>query len=110
AGWKWVSNRWFRGIHLAMILLVVARTTVMDFCPLTTWEAQFRELGLQQGYGPTAFGQAMHDAIHPPQDIPVRIYHLIYAIFAALVLATLWLVPVNWRPKRHKTGEVAPAR
>lgn len=101
AGWKWVHNRWFRGLHLAMLGTVLIRTLFADICFLTTWEHALRELGQQQGAAGTAFGQLMHDLIHPEHsvsgDIPLWIFPPIYAAFGVLMLATLWLVPVHWR-------------
>ena len=102
AGWSWVHNRWFRGVHLVMIVGVIIRTFFADVCPLTHWEADLREIAQQQGAATgTAFGKLMHDLIHPEHslstDIPLWIFPPIYAVFGALVLGTLWLVPVHWR-------------
>ncbi len=41
--WGWVRNRWFRGIHLAMILIVVVEAWAGVVCPLTTLEYALRE-------------------------------------------------------------------
>src|SRR5262245_34129218 len=46
-GWKWVHNRWFRAIHLLMIVGVVIRTLVWTECPLTWWERDLRALAGQ---------------------------------------------------------------
>ena len=34
--WDWIRNLWFRLIHLAMILVVVAEAWLGIVCPLTT--------------------------------------------------------------------------
>jgi hypothetical protein len=108
AGWKWVHNRWFRGLHLAMLGTVLIRTLFAEICFLTTWEAGLREMAAQQGATGTAFGQLMHDLIHPEHsvssDIPLWIFPPIYAVFGALVVGTLWLVPVNWRGRPAEEG------
>ena len=42
--WQWIRNPWFRGIHLAMIMIVAFEATMGIECPLTTWEGELREL------------------------------------------------------------------
>ena len=93
-GWEWVRNRWFRGIHLAMILVVVTRSLIWDNCPLTTLEDILREWGGE--VDPEGVGYALHAVIHPP-GLPMWSYPVIYVIFTGLVVATLWVVPVAWR-------------
>lgn len=100
AGWNWVTNRWFRSIHLVMIGIVLVRATLLDVCPLTTWEEQFRELAGQEDFEGSGFGKVMHDLIHP-EGVALWVFPIIYAVFGALIVATLWLVPVNWRGKRE---------
>src|SRR5262245_24620563 len=113
AGWGWVHNRWFRGIHLAMIVGVVLRATVLDMCPITIWEEAMHEMGTQAGYEASRFGQVMHDALHPVpagEDLPHWVYLAIYAAFGALVIGTLCGVPVHWRGRpREREAEPEPA-
>ena len=94
-GWQWVHNRWFRGIHLAMILGVVARTTILTDCPLTTWENDLRKMGGQVDLEGSRVGYVLHRVIHP--GLPTWVYPVVYVLFAMLVVATLWIVPVAWR-------------
>lgn len=102
-GWEWVRNRWFRMIHLAMIVGVVVRTLIWNECPLTWWERDLRELS-RVDYPWTTLGKFAHDMIHPAAVPPEMnwIYPVLYAAFAVLVVATLWLVPIRWqsRPKQ----------
>src|SRR5262245_53359959 len=97
-GWRWVGNRWFRGIHLAMIVGVVIRAAIWTECPMTWWEEALRERA--KGHGPVGskLGLFLHDLIHP--DLPMWVFPVVYVIFAALVVAAFWLVPVRWRPRR----------
>ena len=101
-GWEWVRNRWFRGIHLAMILGVVVRTWICTDCPLTTWENVLREWGEQVELEGSRVGYVLHTIIHP--GLPTWAYPIIYVFFAGLVVATLWIVPVVWRSP--KVGQV----
>src|SRR5262245_30714316 len=41
-GWKWIRNPWFRGTHLAMILVVAIEGVHQFECPLTTYEKYLR--------------------------------------------------------------------
>jgi hypothetical protein len=106
-GWKWTRNPWFRGIHFAMIAAVVLRTLFAAQCPVTDWERDCRIAAGQyvvdeEGhtvitYAGSPVGKLCHDLIHPPAEwAPLWVYPIIYAVFAALVLATFWLVPVRW--------------
>jgi hypothetical protein len=79
-------------------------------CPITIWEEALHEMGKQAGYPESSrFGQLMHDVLHPVpagEDLPHWVYLTIYAVFGALVIGTLWWVPVHWRgrPPEQETG------
>ncbi|MFO0843230.1 MAG: DUF2784 family protein, partial [Gemmataceae bacterium] len=94
-GWQWVSNRWFRAVHLAMIVGVIIRAFIWEECPLTWWERDLRG-----GFEPEHFtgwpvGKVLHDLIHP--DLPMWVFPVVYVFFGLLVLAAFWVVPVNWK-------------
>jgi len=102
-GWSWVKNRWFRGIHVAMILVVLARTTVLEVCPLSTWEESLLKLAEAEQATRTSFGAFMHLAIHPDTEaVPMWVYPPIYAVYAVLIVAAFWIVPVEWRSRREE--------
>jgi Protein of Unknown function (DUF2784) len=50
-GWRWIRNPWFRGTHLAMILVVAIEGTQDFECPLTTWEKDLRKAAGQNFRG-----------------------------------------------------------
>jgi hypothetical protein len=91
-GWQWVRNRWFRLVHLTMIVGVVIRAAIWRECPLTWWERDLRELA---GVEATGVGKFLHDVIHP--TLPWWVFPIIYVAFALLVIAAFWFVPVRWR-------------
>jgi hypothetical protein len=93
-GWRWVANRWFRSAHLAMIVGVIVRAAVWDECPLTWWERDLRGGFSAAHFEGHAVGRFLHDLIHP--DLPLWVFPVIYVSFGLLVLATFWVVPVNW--------------
>ena len=56
--WLWVKNFWFRAFHLAAIVFVAMQGWMGRFCPLTTLEMYFRELGGQPAYRETFIAEA----------------------------------------------------
>jgi hypothetical protein len=98
-GWQWVANRWFRGAHFALIAGVIARALVWTECPLTWWERDLRAVAGQQNFEGSVVGRFLHDLIHP--DLPLWVFPAVYVIMGLLILSTLWIAPVNWRPQRR---------
>jgi hypothetical protein len=95
-GWRWVHNRWFRSVHLLLIVTVVVRALLTPVCPLTTWESDFAARAHEQGFERSAVGLFLHELIHP--HLPLWVFPIIYILFALLVVGAFWLVPVRWRP------------
>lgn len=97
---SFVRNRWFRGTHLAAMGVVVGESLLGIFCPLTRWEFELRRLAGVQGENAGSF---MH---HWAQellyfDISPYIFTVTYFVFFALMLATVWLVPVHWNRRNR---------
>lgn len=92
--WRWIRNPWFRGIHLAMILIVVAEAWVGMTCPLTTWEHQLRELAGGQVYQGDFIANLVHDWLF--FDAPPWVFTAIYSLFGLGVLLTFILAPPRW--------------
>jgi hypothetical protein len=93
--WDWVRNRWFRGIHLTMILIVVIEAWAGITCPLTIWEQELRIAAGQEFYQGDFIASWVHDAMF--FDAEPWTFTLGYTCFGGLVLATLLLVPPRWR-------------
>ncbi len=93
--WKWVRNRWFRGIHLAMILVVVLEAWLGITCPLTTWEKQLRLRAGEETYQGDFIASWVHDALF--FQAQPWVFTVCYTVFGVLVLLTLFLVPPRWR-------------
>jgi hypothetical protein len=94
-GWRWVRQRWFRGLHLLAILIVAGEALAGVPCPLTVWEDQLRRLAGQSVQDGTFIGRCLHNLIF--FDLPAWVFTAMYLSFAALVLLTLVLVPPRWR-------------
>jgi polyferredoxin len=93
--WGWVRNRWFRGIHLSMILIVVIEAWIGLTCPLTTWEQELRSAGGQETYQGDFIANWAHDALFFQAE--PWVFTVCYTLFGGLVLATLVFVPPRWK-------------
>ncbi|MFG0336169.1 MAG: DUF2784 domain-containing protein, partial [Maioricimonas sp. JB049] len=105
AGWGWIRNPWFRYIHLAMILLVVAEVWCGITCPLTIWEQQLRELGGEAVYQGAFIANLVHELLF--YEAPEWVFNTIYTGFGLLVLLTFVLAPP--RSIRRKPAAQAPS-
>ncbi len=93
--WQWVRNRWFRGFHLAMILVVVLESWCGFTCPLTTWESQLRKLAGQATHEGAFIADLLHDLMFFQAE--PWVFTVCYTLFGAAVLGTLFFVPPRWR-------------
>ena len=86
-GWRWVSNPWFRYLHLAAIAFVAAEALLGIACPLTVWEDLLRG-----GLRPESFvARWVHRFLY--YRAPEWIFTAAYALWTLATLLTLWLVP-----------------
>ena len=102
-GWNWIRNLWFRGLHLATILIVVAEAWLGITCPLTTWENTLRRLAGETGYAGSFIGRLLHELLF--FDLPPWVFTIIYTAFGVAVAAT-WIVAP---PRRRKKLAEPPA-
>jgi hypothetical protein len=95
ARWEWVRNRWFRGVHLLMIGIVVAETWCGVTCPLTTWEMSLRQAAGQETYRGDFIAKWVHDLLF--WDLPPWFFTAAYTIFGIAVALTFVIAPPRWR-------------
>jgi hypothetical protein len=93
AGWDWVRNRYFRIVHVAMILLVCCEALVGTTCPLTVWENMLRVKGGESGYSRDFVGYWLDSLIF--YQAPPWMFTTAYLTFGAVVILTFWLVPIE---------------
>lgn len=93
--WQWIRNRWFRGVHLVMIVIVVFEAWVGIVCPLTTLENWFRQKSGQSVYDGDFIAIWLHSLIF--FQAPPWVFTCGYTLFGLAVLGTLLIVPPNWR-------------
>ncbi|QDU38238.1 hypothetical protein Mal4_25630 [Maioricimonas rarisocia] len=103
AGWRWIRNPWFRYVHLAMILLVVAEVWCGITCPLTVWERQLRALGGETTYHGAFLANLVHEWLF--YEAPEWVFNTIYTTFGLLVLLTFILAPPRSIRSRKKAPE-----
>jgi Protein of Unknown function (DUF2784) len=92
--WDWVRNRYFRVVHLAMILFVCCEALMGTTCPLTIWENALRLRAGEPGYSHDFIGYWLDRLIF--YQAPAWAFTTVYLTFGGLVLLTFWLVPVRW--------------
>jgi hypothetical protein len=93
AGWRWITNFAFRAAHLTAIALVAAEALAGMACPLTVWEN-----ALRGSEDETSFvARWVHRLLF--YNLPEWVFTVAYAVFAALVALTFWVVP----PKRQRS-------
>ncbi|MBL0011769.1 MAG: DUF2784 domain-containing protein [Nitrosomonas sp.] len=84
-----VRNPWFRYLHLAAIILVVAESLLGVVCPLTRWENTLRQIETDNSF----IQQWLHKIIF--FAVPENVFTVVYILFAGLVAATFKWVPPN---------------
>jgi len=87
-----VRNRWFRYLHLAAILFVVAESLIGVICPLTAWENTLRQIETDNSF----IQQWLHQIIF--YTLPEGVLTMAYIVFAGLVAVTFKWVP----PDTHR--------
>ncbi len=99
--WQWIRNRWFRVGHLLAIVFVALEAVVGMICPLTDWEYQLRMSAGQIVEEDISFvGRLVREILF--YEFPTWAFTTAYVSFALVVLATLVLVPPQWRPPAQK--------
>ena len=89
--WRWVNHLWFRLLHLATILAVVAESWLGITCPLTTWESWLRARGGSQGYDESFIEYWLQHLLF--YDAPPWLFVIVYTLFAVAVAAAWWRFP-----------------
>jgi signal transduction histidine kinase len=98
AGWRFVRNPWFRWIHAGLMGFVLAETVAGKLCPLTVWEAALRRAAGEDSDEPTSFvGYWVGRVLFP--DFDPAWFGVAYGLFLALIVLTMFLVPVR-RPAK----------
>jgi hypothetical protein len=93
--WTWVSNPWFRMVHMTMMAIVVVESLVGITCPLTDWEHALRTAAGETVEKGTFMGRLIHNLIF--YEAGPGTFTLVYVLFFGLLVASFVLVPVRWQ-------------
>ncbi|HEX8200201.1 MAG TPA: DUF2784 domain-containing protein [Isosphaeraceae bacterium] len=99
-GRAWARNVWFRGVHLAMIAIVVLEAWIGVVCPLTVWERALRRWSGQATGGEANFIETWtHRLVFV--TAPRWVFSVAYTLFGLAVLVTFVLGPPRrpWRTR-----------
>ena len=85
---EFVTNPWFRYLHLAAILFVVAESLLGVACPLTVWENNLRQMESDVSF----IQHWLHRIIF--YQVSEAVLTTVYIAFAVLVAMTFkWIPP-----------------
>ena len=97
--WSWARNLWFRLVHLAGIVVVVAQSWIGLICPLTTLEMWLREQAGQTAYAGSFIQHWVSRVLY--YDAPTWMFMLAYSLFGCLVVIA-WL---RFPPQKRLTND-----
>ena len=98
--WGWVRRRIFRMLHLAAVLIVAAQSLIGILCPLTQIEYSLRQRAGQHYEESLSFvARLIRKVIF--YDFPEIFFTLLYVGFGALVVLTMFLVPMERRKREQ---------
>jgi hypothetical protein len=97
--WRWVTNFWFRALHLVGIFYIALEAWLGIVCPLTTLELWLRERAGQNVYEGDFIAHWMRQIMF--YEAPPWVFIAAYSAFGALVLASWFLVrpALPWRAR-----------
>ena len=93
-GWRFVRVRWWRWLHLASMAVVAVQALAGRACLLTLIQGH-----LEGGQGAPAplIMSFVNRLIYWP--LPIWAFSAAYVLLFAYVVALMWLVPLNKRPR-----------
>jgi hypothetical protein len=94
-GWRFVNGWWFRGAHLAAIVIVVAQAWLGITCPLTTMESWLRVQAGEAAYETSFIEHWLTGILF--YDAPAWVFTGCYTVFALAVIAAWWRFPPRRR-------------
>jgi len=89
--WAWTRNVWFRRTHLGLILIIMIIAALGEWCPLTVWESDLRQLAGQQGYTQGMIATWLERLLY--YQAPLWVFAVAYALFTLLVIWSYWQYP-----------------
>jgi hypothetical protein len=100
ARWPWVSNPWFRMLHLLAIIIVMVQAWLGIVCPLTKLENYLRTAEDVMYYQGSFIQHWVEFFLY--YDAPAWVFALLYTVFGGLVIYSWFLVPPDF-PEEETT-------
>ena len=94
--WAWITNPWFRLVHLLAICVVVIQSWFGVICPFTTLEMQLRARVGDTVYSGTFISHWLEKILY--YQAPAWVFIICYTVFATLVIASWFYI----RPRPFK--------
>lgn len=90
-GWAWTRGLWFRRVHLSLIAVIMSIAALGEWCPLTVWESDLRQLAAQEGYSQGFIATWLDRLLY--YQAPMWVFAVLYAAFTAVVVWSYWKYP-----------------
>ena len=94
-GWCWIRSMTFRITHLISIVFVACEALLGMMCPLTEWEDALRATTGGVASDKSFIARWVHHLMF--FQLPEWVFTVLYVAFAAIVVATLVLIPPRKR-------------
>jgi hypothetical protein len=91
--WRWISNSWFRFVHLLAIFFVLAEDVGHFNCPLNVLESKLRSPVGDYAEGSSMMSYLLYQLLH--HTIPGWALDRMYWILGLASLVLLFLVPAH---------------
>lgn len=86
-GWRWVRNRVFRIVHVALMAFIALEAVFGVICPLTLWEDALRGGTTERSFISRWLAALLY------WDWPAWVFTAIYVGWTLLIVLTWFLVP-----------------
>jgi hypothetical protein len=91
--WRWISNPWFRIVHLLAVFFVLAEDVGHFNCPLNVLESKLRPPMGDYAEGSSAMSHLLHQLLH--HTIPGWALDRMYWVLGLVLLVLFFLVPAH---------------
>ncbi|WP_223671040.1 DUF2784 domain-containing protein [Kangiella shandongensis] len=98
--WDWVNRLWFRLVHLAIVVVVIAEVWLGLVCPLTTLEIWLRQQAGGDTYQVGFVEHWVQQILY--WDLPTWVFTVAYSTFGLLVLLVWIIYPPHFRKSNSK--------
>jgi hypothetical protein len=102
-GWRFVRIRWWRILHILLLVAVAVQALVGRACILTLWQADLA--GAAAAERAPLIASSVNRLIYWP--LPMWFFAVLYVVVFGCALALFWLVPTRRRSGRRPAISVS---